>query len=424
MRKRIVLMILLLAVVMAFGQKDIFSTLHDVEQLSTLAEMVQVAGLDDLLSGPGPFTLFAPEDNAFLQLPGRTAEDLSDNRPFMRRVLLFHIVRGSLCSSMIVQNPELETLLGQSLSIDSRGGVRVDGSTIVVRDIQASNGMIHVIDSVIFPREEPDIAQVMRNTGILDVAMSAFEETAVVDALKGEGPMTVFVPSDLAFARIPCDTMEALQSDPEWLREVLLYHISEGLFTTGDLIFENEVRSLQGEIIEVKVAESGLCVQNILISVPDIEARNGIIHVIDHVMFPRNSRRNLPSINETLEEKGFTLMRTLLETLDPDIRSNEKHRITVFALPNEALLNLEVDINLVSSDRESLEKLLAFHVVPNEYLHSELRIARTIFAANGKPLTVRISDQPTINGIPIVERDILCRDGVIHVIESPLIPEQ
>ncbi|PZC51448.1 fasciclin domain-containing protein [Mesotoga sp. TolDC] len=424
MRKRIGLLVLFLAVIIAFGQKDILSTLHDVEQLSTLTEMVQVAGLDDLLSGPGPFTLFAPNDSAFLQLPNKTAEDLSNNLSFMRRVLLFHIVRGSLCSQVIVQNPELETLLGQSLAIDSRGGIRVDGSTMVVRDIQASNGTIHVVDSVIFPREEPDIAQVMRNTGILDVAISAFEETAVVDALKGEGPMTVFVPSDVAFARIPRETMEALLSDMEWLREVLLYHISEGLFATGDLIFENELRSLQGEIIEVKVAESGLCVQNTLISVPDIEARNGIIHVIDHVMFPRNSRRNLPSIKETLEEKGFDLMRSLLETLDLDIQSNEKHRITVFAVPNEALLNLEEYPKLISSDRESLEKLLAFHVIPNEYLHSELRIAQTIFTANGKPLNIRISDQSTVNGIPIIERDILCRDGVIHVIESPLMLER
>jgi len=424
MRKRIGLLVLFLAVIIALGQKDILSTLHDVEQLSTLTEMVQVAGLDDLLSGPGPFTLFAPNDNAFLRLQGKTAEDLSNNLSFMRRVLLFHIVRGSQCSQVIVQNPELETLLGQSLAIDSRGGIRVDGSTMVVRDIQASNGTIHVVDSVIFPREEPDIAQVMRNTGILDVAISAFEETAVVDALKGEGPMTVFVPSDVAFARIPRETMEALLSDMEWLREVLLYHISEGLFATGDLIFENELRSLQGEIIEVKVAESGLCVQNTLISVPDIEARNGIIHVIDHVMFPRNSRRNLPSIKETLEEKGFDLMRSLLETLDLDIQSNEKHRITVFAVPNEALLNLEEYPKLISSDRKSLEKLLAFHVIPNEYLHSELRIAQTIFAANGKPLKIRISDQSTVNGIPIIERDILCRDGVIHVIESPLMLER
>ncbi|MBN2253383.1 MAG: fasciclin domain-containing protein [Kosmotogaceae bacterium] len=424
MRKRIGLLVLFLVVIIAFGQKDILSTLHDVEQLSTLTQMVQTAGLDDLLSGPGPFTFFAPEDSAFRQLPGSTAEDLSNNRSFMRRVLLFHIVRGNLCSSIIVQNPELETLLGQSLAIDSRGGIRVDGSTIVVRDIQASNGTIHVIDSVIFPSEEPDIAQVMRNTGILDVAMSAFEETAVVDALKDEGPITVFVPSDVAFARIPRETREALLSDQEWLREVLLYHISKGLFTTGDLILENEVRSLQGEIIEVKATQSGLGMQDTLIIVGDIEARNGIIHIIDHVMFPRNSRRALPSINEALEEKGFDLMRTLLENLNLDDQSNEEHRITVFAVPNEALINLEENLKLGSSDRESLGKLLAYHIIPNEYLHSELRIAQTLFAANGKPLTVRISDHSTINGIPIVERDILCRDGVIHVIESPLIPKQ
>jgi uncharacterized surface protein with fasciclin (FAS1) repeats len=117
-------------------------------------------------------------------------------------------------------------------------------------------------------------------------------------------------------------------------------------------------------------------------------------------------------------------MRSLLETLDLDIQSNEKHRITVFAVPNEALLNLEEYPKLISSDRESLEKLLAFHVIPNEYLHSELRIAQTIFAANGKPLKIRISDQSTVNGIPIIERDILCRDGVIHVIESPLMLER
>ena len=424
MKKRIGLLVLFLVVIMAFGQKDILSILQDAEEFSSFTEMIHVVGLDNLISGPGTFTLFAPVDSAFLKLPDNTAEDLSNNLPFMRRVLLFHIVPGSLCSQVIVQNPELETLLGQSLAIDSRGGIRVDGSTILVRDIHASNGTIHVIDSVIFPHEEPDIAQVMRNTGILDVAMSAFEETSIVDVLKGEGPITVFVPSDVAFARIPCETMEALISDPEWLREVLLYHISEGLFATQDLILENEVKSLQGEIIEAKATESGLGIQDTLIIVGDIGARNGIIHIIDHVMFPHNSRRNLPSIKEALEEKGFDLMRALLESLDPNVQSNEEHHITVFAVPNEALLNLEENLKLVSSDREFLEKLLAYHVIPNEYLHSELRIAQTLFAANGKPLNIKIRDQSTVNGIPIIERDILCIDGVIHVIKSPLLLEQ
>jgi len=423
MVRNLLLVLIVISSLIVFGQNDILSLLRETEELSDLSRKVESSGLDVLLSGPGPFTLFAPINGAFAKLPPATGEKLSADASYSQRVLLYHIVSGKMTSQVIVQKPEIDTLLGQSLAIDSRGGVRVDGSTIVVKDIQASNGIIHVIDSVIFPREEPDIAQVMRNTGILDMAVSAFEETAVVDALQGEGPITIFVPSDVAFARIPCETMEALMSDPEWLSEVLLYHISKGLFTTGDLILENEVRSLQGEIIEVKVTESGLGIQDTLIIVGDIEARNGIIHIIDHVMFPQSSRRTLPSIKEALEEKGFDLMRTLLENLDLDDQSNEEHRITVFAVPNEALINLKEDLKLGSSYRESLGKLLAYHIIPNEYLHSELRIAQTIFAANGKPLNIRISDQSTVNGIPIIERDILCRDGVIHVIESPLIIE-
>ena len=117
-----------------------------------LVKAVQSAGLADALSGTGPFTLFAPNDAAFAKLPAGTVDGLLKDIPKLKDVLTYHVVAGKHMAADIAKQSSLKTLQGQSLTVETTGGVEVGGATVVQPDIQADNGVIHVINRVIIPK--------------------------------------------------------------------------------------------------------------------------------------------------------------------------------------------------------------------------------------------------------------------------------
>lgn len=153
---------LLLAGVAVFGlsagsalAKDIVDTAVEAGQFNTLVAAVEAAGLVETLRGEGPFTVFAPTDEAFAALPEGTVEQLlqPENRDQLVAVLTYHVLPGRIMSGDIAgQTLQAETVQGQSLSIDATNGVMVDQASVVAADIEASNGVIHVIDAVVLPQ--------------------------------------------------------------------------------------------------------------------------------------------------------------------------------------------------------------------------------------------------------------------------------
>lgn len=118
----------------------------------TLVKAVQAAGLAETLSGKGPFTVFAPTDEAFSKLPSGTVEGLLKDIPKLKSVLTYHVVPGRMMAADVVKQSSLKTVQGQSISVDTKGGAKVDGASIVKADIATDNGVIHVIDKVILPK--------------------------------------------------------------------------------------------------------------------------------------------------------------------------------------------------------------------------------------------------------------------------------
>lgn len=136
------------------AKKDIVDTAVGAGTFSTLAAALQAADLVDTLKGDGPFTVFAPTDAAFAKLPAGTVESLlkPENKAKLQAILTYHVVAGSVSSSDVVKLKSAKTVNGQSVSIKvANGGVMINGANVVTVDIAASNGVIHVIDSVILP---------------------------------------------------------------------------------------------------------------------------------------------------------------------------------------------------------------------------------------------------------------------------------
>lgn len=131
---------------------NIVQTAVAAGSFKTLVKAVQAAGLAETLSGKGPFTVFAPTDEAFSKLPPGTVEGLLKDIPKLKSVLTYHVVPGRMMAADVVQQTSLKTVQGQSISVDTKGGAKVDGANIVKTDIATDNGVIHVIDKVILPK--------------------------------------------------------------------------------------------------------------------------------------------------------------------------------------------------------------------------------------------------------------------------------
>lgn len=131
---------------------NIVQTAIAAGSFKTLVKAVQAAGLVETLSGPGPFTVFAPTDDAFSKLPAGTIENLLRDIPKLTSVLTYHVIAGKMTAADVVKQRSLSTVQGQTIMVDTKSGVKVNDASVIKTDIMADNGVIHVIDKVILPR--------------------------------------------------------------------------------------------------------------------------------------------------------------------------------------------------------------------------------------------------------------------------------
>jgi transforming growth factor-beta-induced protein len=273
---------------------DMEQTIVDIavsdENFSTLVTALDAAGLVEALQGEGPFTVFAPTNDAFAALPEGALEGLLADTDALTDVLLYHVVEGKAMAADVVglDGQKIETLLGQYVDIMIDGdAVMVDNAQVIITDIEASNGVIHVIDSVILP-ETRTIVDIAVEDGRFTTLVTALQAAGLAEALQGEGPFTVFAPTDEAFAAVPADTMAALGADPALLSSVLTYHVVPGKVMAADVVNLAAAETVQGEPISIAVDGESVMVNNAQVTATDIEATNGVIHVIDAVILPES----------------------------------------------------------------------------------------------------------------------------------------
>ncbi len=271
------------------------------EAHDTLESAVIAAGLADDLSGDGPFTVFAPTDDAFAMLPDGVLESLlmEENRDDLVSILSYHVVPASGPSSGLTDGMFLPTLVeGDSLYIRTVGGnVTVNGVMVTMADIVASNGIVHVIDAVLMQPAETVVAVVV-NSADHTTLETAVVAAGLVDALSGAGPFTLFAPTDAAFDAVDAATLNALLADPMGdLTTVLQYHVVPGSFYSADLTDGMMLTTLQGEMLEVTIVNDTVKVDGVTIMMADILADNGVVHSIGGVLLPEaiTSTRNEPA---------------------------------------------------------------------------------------------------------------------------------
>lgn len=275
----------------AMGGDSILETAVAAGKFKTLAAAIGAAKLNDALSGKGPFTVFAPTDEAFAKLPKGTLDTLlePENIKTLQGILSYHVVAGDVRAKDVVKLKGATSLGGQRIPIlIDEEGVRVAGVKVVTTDIVCSNGVIHVLDSVMMPATKNIVATAV-GAGQFTTLAKALTAAGLVDALSGDGPFTVFAPTDAAFAALPQGTLESLlrPENKQQLIGILKFHVVSGR-AYSDGLKSGALVTLAGTKLPIEVGAAGVRIGGAGVATADIETTNGVIHVIDRVLIPAN----------------------------------------------------------------------------------------------------------------------------------------
>ena len=279
---------------------DIVQLAQANPDLSILAEAVVAADLVGTLKGPGPFTVFAPTNAAFASLLtelGLTKAQLLADKALLTTVLTYHVVPGSVRRADIPLGKTVTTVQGGLFKVDAAGNAltitdgrnRVAG--ISATDIQAFNGVVHVIDRVLLPANK-NIVQTAQSLPNFSILVEAVVAANLQGTLSGTGPFTVFAPTNAAFAALLTElgvSKDALLADKALLTKVLTYHVVAGRVLKADVPVGTPITTVQGDSFTINaalaIADQRRRSANIVAT--DVLTSNGVIHAIDKVILPK-----------------------------------------------------------------------------------------------------------------------------------------
>lgn len=274
------------------AMNNIIATAMEAADMSTLVTALRAADMVATLEGEGPFTVFAPSDKAFDNLPPGMLDSLMQpaSKEKLAGILKYHVVEGNYSAERISKMSSLQTLAGEPLSIEVKNGeIMISGAKVTKKDIECSNGVIHMIDIVILPPAAADsIVETAMATKDLGTLIKTLKAAGLVDTLEEEGPFTVFAPTNTAFTRLPPGKLQSLMmpQNKEQLAGILKYHIVRGKYTWDRIARRRSLRTLSGKSLTIRKTNGGLTIDGATITQKDIICANGVIQMIDTVLMP------------------------------------------------------------------------------------------------------------------------------------------
>lgn len=466
--------------------KNIVEIAIETDDLSLLVDaLVQAnAGLVETLSGEGPFTVFAPTNEAFaalLDLLGDDYHSLSDfdtqeELDLLVDILTYHVIGGTAAfSTDLSEGQMIPTVSEDEVTINLEGGyvfikdASEEKAKVVIPDVEASNGVVHVIDKVLLPQAAIDFVASLQMKNIVEIAIETDDlsllvdalvqaDAGLVEALSGDGPFTVFAPTNHAFVEL-LDTLGFhslsdfdTEDEIALLIKVLTYHVVAGTaaFST-DLSDGQHIETLQGENVGIKINGGTVHIEdatdsNATVVLPDVAASNGVVHIINKVLLPQEVLDILnppvPNIVELAASvDNLSLLVEAIIQADAglvDVLSGDGP-FTVFAPTNEAfedlLHALGNDYNSLDDfddddDKELLAKILTYHVVAGAALaSSDLYHHQQLHTVQGESLFAIINHGVFIRDKTHVDAEVIGPDneasnGIVHLIDKVLLPQE
>ena len=390
---------------------------------SLVAGVIQ-AELLETLQGTGPFTLFAPTDQAFTDAGIDLASlDTPEGKAALTDILLYHVVSGEVPSSAVTDCMSATAVNGQPLAFTVGTTVMVNDATVTTADVTTSNGVIHIIDKVLTPSASPnDIPRTAQCTGIHNALVSAVVQAELLTTLQGDGPFTLFAPTDQAFTDAGIDL--ASLDTPEGkaaLTDILLYHVIAGEVPSSAVTECLTATTVNGNPISFTVGD-GVMVNDASVTLADVNTSNGVIHVIDKVLTPTATPNDIPRTAQCTGVHNSLVASVIQAELLPTLQGDGP--FTIFAPTDQAF----IDAGIVLADldtpegKAALSDILLYHVVAGEVPASAVTDCMSATAVNGNPLSFTVGDSVMVNGATVTATDVATSNGLIHVIDKVLTP--
>jgi len=272
---------------------NILQLVKGTPELSTLNTAIGAAGLESALSSTDKsYTVFAPTNTAFGKLPEGALESLlADPEGALSNILLYHALDGVYSPEKLSAQTSLEALNGETLEVTVSGSViSVNDIKLSVAPVYATNGVVYIIESVLVPTVRPfnkTLMQLVTESNVHKTLKAALIAAKLDDELSDpETSITLFAPTDAAFALLPEGTVESLLTDPEGdLKNILLYHALNSKILASEFT-EGSITTLLGVPVSITIVDGVVNVNNAKVTLKNVVGTNGIIHVIDAVLIP------------------------------------------------------------------------------------------------------------------------------------------
>ncbi|NJB34972.1 fasciclin domain-containing protein [Croceivirga sp. JEA036] len=469
-------------------EANIVATAQNTEALSSLvAALVKAdenanSDLVGTLSAEGNFTVFAPTNEAFTALlagldgyDSLEDFDTEEEKALLGKILQYHVVAGTAAASTDLSDGQtITTVQGESVSVSLTGGVFIGDATetdaeVVIADVMASNGIVHVIDKVLLPQEVldalmpeeegQDLVEIVVESETLTVLEAAVIKADLVATLQSDGPFTVFAPTDDAFIALlealgdDYNSLDDFDTEEEiaLLKDILLYHVVPAQVLAADLAAGTVGTALTDNSIEVIASGETFVIgdasdANANITGTDIMATNGVAHTIDKVLLPQAAidfvaSLNMKNIVELAQETD-----DLSVLVDALVKANAglvdtlsgEGPFTVFAPTNAAFVAL---LEALGDDYNSLDDfdteeevallvdILTYHVIAGtEAFSTDLTDGQMLTTVSEDMLTVNLTGgvfiaDATDMPASVVTPDVDASNGVVHIIDKVLLPQ-
>jgi len=401
-------------------------------RFSVLARIMEESAFFNKLrsAGSAPITILAPSDEAFQKMPASRLEAILKDKEARLALLQNHVLVHPLCATAIIDEHHMRTMSGNRLQLQcDENGVTIEGARIRNKDfILGNNGLVHMLDDVLIPDRAKNLLELAQSEH-LETFMELVKIGGVEEAFSNFGEYTLFIPSEAAFHSLPMEVLDEMRSSQENAQAAILYHATQGRILTNKVIDNQLYMSLDEENpLRLSVYRKAVGIENSIVEKADFEGQNGVIHIINRVVFPSN----ISAVDLLRREGQYKIFLSALEKVmssksDNLLDLSSSDSIFTFFVPtDQAFQSLSNEtIAKFSYDSAFLKTVVANHVVRGLFsseafktdfvyklpsLYSDLALQRD--ADNGIK----------VNNCKVLHGDLMNSNGIIHVIDRVLMP--
>lgn len=420
----------------AVMNREISEIISTDGRFSVLARIMEESAFFNKLrsAGSAPMTILAPSDEAFQKMSSSRLEAILKDKEARLALLQNHVLVHPLCASAIIDEHYMKTLSGNRLQLEcDEKGVSIENARIRNSDfVLGKNGLVHMLDDVLIPDRAKNLLELAQSEQ-LNTFMELVKIGGVEEAFSKFGEYTLFIPSEAAFHSLPSEILAKMRSSQENAQAAVLYHATQGRILTNKLKDNELYMSLDEENpLRISVYRKAIGIENAVVEKSNMEGQNGVIHIINHVIFPANI-----SAGDILRREGQykTFLRAMEAVMvtgdDAFTLTPSSGALTFFVPTDEAFEALGRGLmEKVFKDTTLLKTIIGNHMVRGLF-NSKAFKPDLVYKVPSliSPLAVQRTEDNGIkvNDCKVIQMDLMNSNGVIHVVDKvimPLIDEQ